>query len=326
MIINQINQEIENAKNICLASHLNPDGDNLGSILGLYKLLTNKSKNVNLIIDDEVPDNLKFLPNLDKSIKSSEIKENPDLFIVLDCADIGRVSNGVREIFEKTKSTINIDHHLTNTKFADINLVDTKSPATGELLFTLLDNLDYELDKEIATCLYAAISSDTGSFKYDSTRKETFMAAAKLLEYGINVNDIAINLYQKRSIGKTKLLMNAMDTLEFYENNKIALVYVDDEMIKNANAKKMDSEGIVEFIRDIDDVEIALFMKIKQKSIKLSIRTKSYANAINIAEKFDGGGHIRAAGASMKLDFENQKKLLIKYAMDELNERNNSNK
>jgi phosphoesterase RecJ-like protein len=322
----KIKKSIDSANNICIASHLNPDGDNLGSVLALYKLLKNMNKNVFALIDDDVPENLQFLPNLDKSNKSSDIKIDPDLFIVVDCADIGRMSSNIQNIFGNAKNTINIDHHLTNTKFAKLNLVDTKSPATGELLFALFYEIGYELDKDIATCLYAAISTDTGSFKYDSTRKETFLTAAELLKYDININEIAVNLYQKRSLPKTKLLIKAMDNLELYANNKIALVHVDDEMVKEASAKKMDTEGIVEFIRDIDDVEVALFMKIKQSSIKVSIRTKSYVNAIKIAEKFGGGGHVRAAGANMDLDFEKNKKLLIKYAMEELNERNISNK
>ncbi len=182
----------------------------------------------------------------------------------------------------------------------------------------MFKDLGFELDKDIATCLYTAISSDTGSFKYDSIRPDTFITAAHLLEYGIDKNEIAVNLYQKRSLEKTKLLIKALSTMELFENNKIAIVYADDEMIKSCGAVKSDTEGIVEFIRDIDGVEVAVFMKIKESSIKLSIRTKSHVDATKIATVYGGGGHTRAAGADMDLPFKERKKEVIKLAMDEL--------
>ncbi|WP_138158934.1 DHH family phosphoesterase [Peptoniphilus catoniae] len=325
MKINLLKESIEKAQTISLISHLNPDGDNIGSLLGFYNLLKSLKKDVYLIIDDTVPDFLKFLPGINESIKSTDLDKGVDLFITLDCADLDRIGKDAINLFNSAKITINIDHHITNTEFADVNIVDKKSPATGELLFNIFTEIGYDLNKEIATPLYAAISSDTGSFKYDSTRPETFYAAAKLMEYGVNINEIAVNLYQRRSLEKTNLLISAMDTIEFFADNKIAIVYIDDYMIEKSKAKKSDAEGIVEFVRDIEGVEIAIFMKIKKDSIKLSLRTKSYINAINIASKFGGGGHVRAAGATMNLPFKDRKEEIIKYAKEELYKRNTDN-
>ncbi|MDO5041133.1 MAG: bifunctional oligoribonuclease/PAP phosphatase NrnA, partial [Peptoniphilus sp.] len=284
----KIKKVISESKNICIASHMNPDGDNLGSICAVYNYLINENKDVFLIIDDFIPKNYHFLPNINRSVKSESIDFIPDLFIALDCADIGRLGKNCRDLFLKSNCKLNIDHHKTNTNFGDFNIVDSSSPATGEVLFNLFKDLDYKLNKDIATCLYAAISSDTGSFKYDSVRPATFVAASHLLEYGIDKNEIAVNLYQKRSLEKTKLLINAVNTMELFDDDKIAVVYVDDEMIENCGAVKSDTEGIVEFIRDIDDVEVAIFMKIKKSSIKLSIRTKSHVDATKIAEFYGG--------------------------------------
>ncbi len=318
MQIEKIKKVISESKSICIASHMNPDGDNLGSICAVYNYLISENKDAFLIIDDLVPKNYNFLPNIANSARSENIDFIPDLFIVLDCADIGRLGENCKDLFLKSNFKLNIDHHKTNTEFGDLNLVDSSSPATGEVLFNLFKDLEVKLNKDIATCLYTAISSDTGSFKYDSIRPETFIAASNLLEYEIDKNEIAVNLYQKRSLEKTRLLIKAVNTMELFEDNKIAVVYVDDEMIKSCGAVKSDTEGIVEFIRDIDDVEVAVFMKIKESSIKLSIRTKSYVDATKIAGVYGGGGHLRAAGADMELPFEERKKEVVKLATEEL--------
>lgn len=316
MEINKVKSLIEDANNIYIASHVSPDGDNLGSITAMYLQLKKNDKNVFLIEDDEIPDAQKFLPAICEMVRSSELEKNPDLFITLDCADINRLGSA-KELFESAKNTINIDHHSTNTRFADVNIVDEKSPATGETLYEVLKALNYEINKDIATCLYTAISSDTGSFKYDSVRKSTFLIAAELLEYGVNINEVAVNLYQNRSIEKTNLLLKVMDTLELHLDNKIGLVILTDEDIKNCGAKKSDADGIVEFVRDISTVELAILLKEKKDSVRLSTRSKSYIDVTNIAAKFGGGGHIRASGATINLDIEDAKKEVLKYAIEE---------
>lgn len=316
MEINKVKSLIEDANKIYIASHVSPDGDNLGSITAMYLQLKKNGKDVFLIEDDEIPDAQKFLPAIREMVRSSELEKNPDLFITLDCADINRLGSA-KELFESAKNTINIDHHSTNTRFADVNIVDEKSPATGETLYEVLKALNYELNKDIATCLYTAISSDTGSFKYDSVRKSTFLIAAELLDYGVNINEVAVNLYQNRSIEKTNLLLKVMDTLELHLDNKIGLVILTDEDIKNCGAKKSDADGIVEFVRDISTVELAILLKEKKDSVRLSTRSKSYIDVTNIAAKFGGGGHIRASGATINLDIEDAKKEVLKYAIEE---------
>lgn len=320
--MNKFKELVESSKKIYVASHINPDGDNLGSLTAIYTLLKNLGKDVYMIEDDNVPKHLMFLPNINYSVKSIDLSNDCDLFISVDCADFERLGNSACKLFEKAKHTINIDHHATNTNFAEINIVDSNSPATGELLYILFESCGYKIDKYIATNLYTAISSDTGSFKYDSVRDKTFLIASELLKFEINKSEININLYQNKSIAKTKLLISAMNTIKFLSNGKIATAYIDNDMIEAANASKDDSDGIVEFLRDIENVEVALFFKVGENNIRLSVRTKSYVDATKIVSEFSGGGHIRAAGATLPIPFDLVYDKVVSITGEMISERN----
>lgn len=304
------------SENIVIASHVNPDGDNLGSILATFEMLNNLGKKPRVIVNDFIPMDFRFLPNVDKTVKAAEIDFVPDLFIALDSGDKNRLGLSV-ELFNKSKKTVNIDHHKSNTKFADLNIVDEKATATGELLYRIFREIDLPINKNSATCLYTAISSDTGSFKYDSLTDYTFKVAGELLKYEIDTNTIAVNLYQSRSVEKTNLLIESLKDITYLFDNKVAIVKVTLENVSKVKAHPSDTEGIVEFIRDIEPVEVAILLKERKESVKLSLRTKSYINAINIAKHFDGGGHIRAAGATIHLDIKEAEKEVIRVITEE---------
>lgn len=317
MLKKEIYNAINSADTIYIASHINPDGDNVGSLLGMYIALKNIGKNIKAIIIDEIPDNLKFLPCLNECITNKNLNP-PDVFISVDCADLERLGD-LSDLYKSAKVSINIDHHSTNTMFGNINLVDSTAPATCEMVYHLLKEWQVDINKDVATCLYSGISTDTGSFKYDSVKKSTFLAAGDLLDKEIDINNIGVNLYQKRSKQKTELLIKTLQSIKYYLDGKLAIVYVHDELIQECGANKGDSEGIVEFIRDIDGVEVAVFMKVKSDNIKLSVRTKEYVNAINIVAPFNGGGHIRAAGATLDLPLDDRINDIVKIVKDELN-------
>ena len=228
-----------------------------------------------------------------------DLNEDVDLFISLDSSDLDRLGAG-KEIAAKSNKLINIDHHITNGNFGDINIVDPSASATGELIYHLLKDYNLEIDKDIATCLYAAISTDTGSFMYDSTTKETHLIAADLIDKGIDKNSIIVNLYQNRSIERTNLFIKALNTLEFHCNNNVGFVFVTQEMLKECNASMEDAEGIVSYIRDIEGIEVAcIFKEHKEDEIKLSIRSKAIVDVSKICMEFNGGGHKRAAGCTI---------------------------
>lgn len=317
--MNNLKKILEEATSIGVASHIDPDGDNLGSIAALTLSLEAYGKDVHLIVDDYVPEIYRFIPGLDRRVKSEEVGE-VDLFFALDSADEGRMSPGVQEIFNKSKKKVVIDHHRTNPGYGDLNFIEMVS-STGELLYEILSSLKLPINKEIATGLYTAISSDTGSFKYDSTRPRTHEIAAHLLAYDLDLNEITKNLYQRRSLAKTNLLTKALDSLEFYYQGKVAMTFIDKEDILSLGAKHSDTEGIVEFIRDIDGVDLSIFLKERKlDGTKISIRSKGEVDATKIVQVFHGGGHKRAAGATYPGDFAACKEDLLKIldgVMDE---------
>lgn len=311
----------QSARRIVICSHMNPDGDNLGSIMAMYHMAKNHGKDAYVICNDEIPTEEKFLPGLEAVVRSEDFENmDIDLMIVLDCSDLNRIGS-CKDLFFKAEKTINIDHHNTNTGFADLNIVDFSSPATCETLFEVFEALDYPMDQEIATCLYCGISTDTGSFKYDSVRSRTFEIAAKLMDCGISLNEISVHLYQSRTKEKTALLLKALDSLEYFANDQIGVVIVREQDILETKARKSDAEGIVEFIRDIKEVELALLLKEKDDFVRLSARSKSFIDCTKIASQFNGGGHIRASGGTIYgMTIEEAKQKVVQAALKEFNE------
>ncbi|MDY3903317.1 bifunctional oligoribonuclease/PAP phosphatase NrnA [Peptoniphilus sp.] len=321
--LKELSSELKNlineSENIAVASHLNPDGDNLGSVTAMVGMLKKLGKKAVYVLDDTIPNSFKFLPNLSYAKSPDKINNAFDLFIALDSSDENRMGDNIKKIFETSKKTVNIDHHFSNTKFADLNIVDDKSPATCEVLARIFETLDLELNKDIATSLFTGLSTDTGSFKYSSVNSNTFLIASNLFKYDIDINEVTVNVYQSRSRQKTDLLIRAMNSIEYFDNDKIAVVFVTkDDMIKS-KAEKADADGIVEFVRDIDSVELAVLLKEKDDCIRLSLRSKSYLDCTKVASKFNGGGHVRASGGTINhTDLNKAKEDVVKVAEEQL--------
>lgn len=305
---------IKNSKKIYIASHIQPDGDNIGSTLALGMALKKMDKDVSLIKVDHIPKDYLFLPNIEL-IKEYDITENVDTFIALDSSDMDRLGVG-KHFALKANNIINIDHHISNTNFGHINIVSPTSAATGELVYKLINEIGIDMDKDIATCLYTAISTDTGSFMYSNTTYITHLIASKLLQKGIDIERININLYQSRSLERTKLFINCLNSLELFMDNKIGMVAVTQQMLKENNASMEDTEGVVSFIRDIDSVEVAVLLKeMKYDEIKISLRSKKTVDVSKICTKFNGGGHKKAAGCTIYNDISKAKKLILDEIM-----------
>ncbi|MDU5466442.1 MAG: bifunctional oligoribonuclease/PAP phosphatase NrnA [Peptoniphilus harei] len=310
---------IDESEIIAVASHLNPDGDNLGSVTAMVGMLNKLGKDVVFILDDKIPKSFKFLPNLSFAKAPNELKNDFDLFIALDSSDENRMGDNIKKIFGASKKTVNIDHHFSNTSYADLNIVDFKSPATCEVLARIFETLNLELSKEIATSLFTGLSTDTGSFKYSSVSSSTFLTASNLFKYDVDIDEVTVNVYQSRSREKTDLLIKAMNSIEYFHDNKIALVFVTKDDMEKSKAEKSDADGIVEFVRDIDTVELAILLKEKDDCIRLSLRSKSNIDCTKIASKFNGGGHVRASGGTINhTDLIKAKQDIIKVAEEQL--------
>jgi len=305
---------INDEREIYIASHVNPDGDNIGSILALALALKKINKNVYVIKTDEIPSDYMFLPGIDL-IQSYDVKV-PELLIVLDCGDVNRLGK-YRGLVTTSKKVINIDHHISNTGFGNYNIVNDKASSTGELVYEIIENLGIVIDKDIATCIYTAMSTDTGSFMYDSVTDKTHEIIATLIRVGIDKSKINISLYQSRSMERTNLFINSFSTLKTYNKNKIAIIRVTQEMLKKSNAKMEDTEGIISFIRDIDSVEVAVLLKeYGENEIKVSLRSKEYVDVSKICATFNGGGHIRASGCTIHSTIEDAEQLIIEQILN----------
>lgn len=304
-------EKILQSKRIYIASHVQPDGDNIGSMLALGLALKKTNKDVYMVKTDPVPTDFMFLPG-SEDIKEINNYSNIDLFITLDSSDIERLGDN-KKLVDMADFVINIDHHISNTNYGDINIVDSNSGSTAELVFKMIKTLNIEIDKNIGTCIYTGISTDTGSFMYENTRAETHLIAAELLDIGVDKKSINVNVYQNKSLEKTKLFIKALENLETYFENKVAIVQVTNNMLLDTGAKMEETEGIVSFIRDIKPVEVAIMLKeFEENEIKVSMRSKTYVNVSEICSKFNGGGHMRAAGCTIYNSLTLAKEALIK--------------
>lgn len=284
---------IEEATDIGLISHINPDADNLGSLTALAESLRQMGKNVTAIALDPIPYNLEFLYGIDKLTKDWE--RDYDLLITLDSSSMDRFGSA-QDIVNRAKKKINIDHHMSNNLDFDLNIVKRDYSSTGEVLYELIRDYKLPLDKNIAESIYTAISGDTGSFKYDNVSPQTFRLAADLAEMGIDRNKITTNLYSKNRLSKVKILSLVLERLVIDKDRAFAYSYVLNEDLERLGAVEADVEGAVEFIRDIDGVSVSMILKEISTGFKGSLRSKYDKDVGSLAQKFNGGGHIKAAG------------------------------
>lgn len=293
-----LRNKIRDAHSIAIMSHTSPDGDNLGSLEAMYGFLKGLNKEVVYLSNDDVPKDFAYLPSTTARVDVLSINEAFDLLIALDSSDADRFGAKGKELFEKAKFTVNIDHHMSNLSYADLNCVLPKATSTGEVLFRVLEAMDATITPAMATGFYTAISTDTGSFQYDSVNGDTHRIVAKLYDAGCDHNTVVKSVYQSMSKEKLALSSRVLSDLRFMADGKISIAVCRLKDIEATGASKDDTEGIVEKARNIDSVEMAVFLKEKADEVKLSFRSKSYFNCTEFASVFGGGGHIRAAGAS----------------------------
>lgn len=308
MTLDNIIEEIDKAKNIVILTHEMPDGDAIGSSLALYAGLKQLGKDTDVVIP-EYSKTFEFLPN-SCEIKKEGRNEVYDLAIALDCGDIKRL-NGFAKYFEDANTKISIDHHSSNTMFADYNFVNPTAPACAQILIIVLEALGVIIDKEIGTCLLTGIITDTGGFKYKGVTAETFEFVAELLNRGVNVSDVYKKVLQTISKTRFELTRIAINRLEFLENGKITFTYITKEDEQKLGAGSNDHDGIVERGRDIEGVEVSIFLRETDNGYKISLRSNEYVNVSDICLMFGGGGHVRAAGGNINLPFEQAKAKIV---------------
>lgn len=296
---NNLKNTIINAKNIALISHINPDGDTLGSMIALALGLEKLNIQADMIAMNKIPDVYSFLPSVEKIKSIYDITTDYEVVIALDCGAKDRFTPS-QKLFDNAKTTINIDHHITNASYADINIVDTNVSATGEVVFNLLSELNIPLTQEIAINLYTAILTDTGGFKFTNTKPSTFACVSELVKTGINHSEIHESCYENRPLELIKLHAHCIDQAKFIESNKIAYTFVHKKTQHEIGALDEHTEGLAERLRQVNTVEVSFVLKeIEENKTKLSFRSKS-VDVSKICEKYNGGGHKLAAGCKIE--------------------------
>lgn len=309
-VLNDIIKVINDSKKIAILYHINGDGDAVGSSLALY-LGFKDDKEIDIFADENVAHNLKFLPSSD-IIKYNHIPEDVyDLAIAVDCGDKKRM--GSREkVFDAAKFRINIDHHNSNDIVGEINLIDEKSPATGEIVHKILEAGNIEITKEIAECLYVAILTDTGSFKHSSTTPSIHRIVAELMEVGISTSEIFRNVYENVSYERQKLLGRILNGMELLRNGKLTIMSTDYNEINEIGARQEDLENVANYGIGIIGVELSIFIKEAEPGIcRISLRSKRNFDCASFAKSLGGGGHMRAAGCDVKGTKEEVKGILV---------------
>lgn len=291
-------KKINSSNSVAILTHIVEDGDALGSALAMSYALRKMGKNAIVYVSAKIEDKLSFLGE-DYIIYSPERLKEHDLCLCLDCGDEKRLGDRI-EVLSKIKNSVNIDHHYTNTMYADVNYVEGDASSTGEIVYKLLKEMKVPIDKEIATYLYAAICSDTGSFKYSCTSPQTMRIAAELIEYSIAFDEISKLLFDTYTLDEMHFRAELMSSVEGYAQGKITVVAFEEELVLKYNIAEENIPTVVDIPRGIQGCEIAIALKRINGEVRASLRSNSDINVSDIAKHFGGGGHVKAAGFRVK--------------------------
>lgn len=295
--VQRIIDVVRDSRTFCIVGHIRPDGDCIGSQLGLTLALRNLGKDVVCWNQDVVPQKLAFL-DPDKVVSRPARGKRFDCVIAVDCASFERLGTVTAHI-EDRGILINIDHHGSNTRYGDINWISPKEPSSGELIFRLLKEAKWPVTPQIANCLFTAVSTDTGSFQYPSTRPSTYHTAAELVKCGAELGRICHEVYQSYPLSRVRLLRHVYNSFRLGHENQIAYFWLRPADFARTGATTADSEGLIDHIRDIEPVVVAcVFEELEPEVTRVSFRSKTQeVNVSTIAQEFGGGGHPAAAGA-----------------------------
>jgi len=295
MILDDIATIVERGKRFFLASHKDPDGDAIGSLLALGEALMLSGKDVVLFNEGPIADSMAFLAGSEKIVDRFNPESEFDALFVLDCGTLERLG-GIYSNICNIKPLINIDHHGSNSQFGDVNFVDSNSSSVGEIIYRLIQVADLPMSKNIAEDLFVAIQTDTGSFRYENTTKEAFTIAAEMVEWGINPWKISRKVMDEYSLKKLRLLELTLQTIEIFHEGKVGLITITQQMFSKAKADNFDSERFVDYPRSISGVEIGVLIKELGKDYyRFSLRSNDWVNVADLAYHFGGGGHQKAA-------------------------------
>lgn len=322
----EVIEKVKKGKRFLVVSHVNPEGDAVGSLIGMALALKGLGKAVTAYLEDPVPDVFRFLPGADMVTHSLAGASGFDVTFAVDCGQKDRLGKGFINLKEPG-IIINLDHHVTNDRFGAVNVVVPDASSAGEVVYDFCKAAGAVITKEIAVNLYVAILTDTGSFRYSSSTPEAFIKAGDLVRLGASPWDVSMRVYENYPAKRYKLLGLVLDTLEVIKvdgagpENAIAMVTVTQEMFRQTGADKDHADGFVNYARGIEGVAVGLlFRETGSGGYKVSMRAKGGVDVSAVSQLFDGGGHANAAGCTMKGSLEEVKAKIISVLKEKIRE------
>ena len=315
--LNEVAKALLEAKRIAIISHKNPDGDTLGSQLALGGALKELGKDVVLYNKDKVASKFNFIAGADQVVQYHDGMELPEIVVFVDCAEPQLAGFTVEDDVLMGKTIINIDHHASNKHYGKWNYVVSTAGANCQNIYHVIGAIGGTITKEIATALYTGLSTDTGNFMFDNVSSETLRIAADLKDIGANTDAVRLKLYESSSKKKIEMLKYILNNLHISADGQYAWSSISHQMIEELQPESTDIDGLINTIKDIEGVEIAiLFRGVEANRTKASLRSKVWADVNQIAGMFGGGGHVRASGVSIDGDVEYAAALMEPAVLD----------
>jgi bifunctional oligoribonuclease and PAP phosphatase NrnA len=310
---------LQSYKRIMIGTHSRPDGDAVGSVLALALVLCEDPLLEVTACVDQLPPALAFLPGADKLIFWEAVSEDyrPDVFVALDCGSASRLGDGY-PYFVSASVRINIDHHISNDYYGDYNLVDPHAAATGEIIYFLLQEMGTAVNLATAACLYAAIATDTGSFRFTNTTATTHRIAAELHETGLDCFGLSQQLFDTRTPQEVQLLAAVLGTFELAHEGRVALLTIRQSMLDDHDILDAEAENYAGYARSVQGVQVAVLLREQKDVVRVSLRARDATDVNAIAQRFGGGGHQKASGAVVRGSLECVKERVLQTVVNSL--------
>ncbi len=307
-VLSQVVELIENKQKFGITTHIKPDGDGIGSSLGLCWLLRSLGKTADVMANGPIPRSYADLPGANEIFDINEISDEYDAIFIIECSDITRPGiAGLEHEF-----TVNIDHHATSEHFGTINWIDSTASAVGEMIYNLCKAIGGRITKEIAECLYLALVTDTGSFHFSNTTDRTLKVASELVKAGVRPANVSESIYNSYPWSRIELMRQVLDTVRRDESGRVATLRQTLEMREEADAVDGDNNGFVNIPLAAKDVVASVYMReVAPGRYRVSLRSKGDLNVARVAEKFGGGGHRNAAGLRVEGDWDEQETQIV---------------
>lgn len=307
-MLSQVIDLIEKNERFAITSHIRPDGDSLGSSLALCWILRSLKKDAEVIMCDQVPHAYSKLPGADDVKVVPDVVRQYDAVFVIECSDVSRP--GLPSLGEQF--VVNIDHHSTTELFGDVNWIDSTAAAVGEMIYNLAKAIGARITPELASCVYAALLTDTGSFHFSNTTERTFKIASELVKHGAQPAKLSQAIFYSYPYAKVRLVGEVLSTLKRDDSGRIAWIRMSKEAMEETGATEDDSDGIINYPLTVGEVEaVAFFRELSNSTFRISLRSKNRVNVARVAESFGGGGHCNAAGFTVQADFDELSKEVI---------------